>query len=122
MRFTQDGILRNPIPRIVIVVEATVCDALTVYVPAPPVPVPKAVMIVPAVTPVPVICCPTTIVPDPTAVTVIVVPLIEAVKEVVEADTDVPRTIFAVDDQFVPSVENIVLPAVVGDKDAPVPP
>jgi hypothetical protein len=42
------------------------------------------------------------------------VPLVEA--------TAVPRTIFAVDDQFAPSVENIVLPAVVGDRDAPVPP
>jgi len=38
------------------------------------------------------------------------------------ADTDAPCTIFCVDDQFVPSVENIVLPAVVGDRDAPVPP
>jgi hypothetical protein len=38
------------------------------------------------------------------------------------AETDAPLTIFAVDDQFVPSVENIVLPAVVGDNDAPVPP
>lgn len=36
--------------------------------------------------------------------------------------TAVPLTIFAVDDQFVPSVENIALPAVVGDRDAPVPP
>jgi hypothetical protein len=54
-------------------------------------------------------------------VTVIVVPLIEAVNEVVVVDI-VERTIFCVEDQFVPSVENIVLPAVVGDRDAPVPP
>ena len=47
-------------------------------------------------------------------VNVMLVPLVEA--------TEVPCTIFCVDDQFVPSVENIVFPAVVGDNDAPVPP
>jgi hypothetical protein len=36
--------------------------------------------------------------------------------------TAVPRTIFCVDDQFVPSVLNIVLPAVVGETLAPSPP
>ena len=61
------------------VVLATVCDALTVYVPTPPVPVPSAVTVVPAVTPVPVIPVPTTIVPDVTAVTVITVVVIDAV-------------------------------------------
>jgi hypothetical protein len=79
-------------------------------------------MVVPAVTPVPVMSCPTAMVPDATAVTVIVVPLMEAVKEVVVVDTDVARTIFCVDDQTDPSAVKITLPAVVGDRDAPVPP
>ena len=55
MRRTHDGMLKKSKPTIVIVVEDTVCDALTVYVPVLPVPVPSAVMVVPAVTPVPVI-------------------------------------------------------------------
>jgi hypothetical protein len=50
-----------------------------------------------------------------------VVPLIDAVKDAVD-EYEAPRTIFCVDDQFVPSVENMVLPAVVGDRDAPSPP
>jgi hypothetical protein len=62
----------------VIVVLDTVCDALTVYVPVPPVPVPRAVMVVPPVTPVPVSTCPIAIVPEVTAATVIVVVLIDA--------------------------------------------
>ena len=46
---------------------------LTVYVPAPPEPVPNAVIIVPAVTPVPEITMPTPKTPEVTAVTVSVV-------------------------------------------------
>jgi hypothetical protein len=49
------------------------------------------------------------------------VPLIDAVNDAV-VEYDAPRTIFCVDDQFVPSVENIVLPAVVGEMLAPSPP
>ena len=60
-------------------VELTVCETLTVYVPTPPTPVPNPVMTVPADTPVPVIFCPTTKVPDVTAETVRVVPEIEPV-------------------------------------------
>ena len=62
------------------VVEATVCEGDTVYVPVPPFPVPNAVMTVPEVTPVPVSICPTTIVPLEIAVTVRVVVLMEPVK------------------------------------------
>ena len=61
-------------------VEPTVCDVLTVYVPAAPVPVPKAVIVVPAVTLVPLRTEPTVIVPVVNAVTVNVVPEIEPVK------------------------------------------
>ena len=64
----------------VIVVEETVCEVETVYVPVPPVPVPRAVIVVPEVTPVPVMRCPTAIVPLVTALTVSVVVLIEPVK------------------------------------------
>ena len=63
----------------VIVVELTVCDADTVYVPVPPFPVPSAVIVVPAVTLVPDIVCPTRNLPDVTAVTVSVVVAIEPV-------------------------------------------
>ena len=48
--------------------------------PIPPLPVPRAVITVPAVTPVPATGLPIAIVPDATAVTVNVVPLIEPVK------------------------------------------
>ena len=51
-----------------------VCVALTVYVPTPPVPSPKTVIVVPVVTPVPEIVWPTFIAPTDTAVTVSVVP------------------------------------------------
>src|SRR5215472_2311947 len=64
--------------------EATVWELLTVYVPVPPVPVPRAVITVPAVTPVPVIPWPTLscglpLAPAVTAVTVSVVPAMLAV-------------------------------------------
>jgi len=57
----------------------TVCEALTVYVPAPPEPDPNAVIIVPSVTPEPSIVWPICKVPLVTAETVIVVPDIDAV-------------------------------------------
>ncbi len=47
----------------------------------PPVPVPKAVMVVPAVTPVPLRMSPTINVPEPTAETVRVVPEIAPVTD-----------------------------------------
>lgn len=47
--------------------------------PVLPVPVPRAVMVVPAVTPVPAMTCPTWTVPAETAVTVRVVPEIDPV-------------------------------------------
>ena len=56
------------------------------------------------------------------AVRVVLLPTVRPVNDVVVVVMAVERTIFCVDDQFVPSVENIVLPAVVGDRDAPVPP
>ena len=60
----------------------TVCDVLIVYVPMPPVvPVSWFVIVVPAVTPVPVMVSPGTIVPDETPLTVSVVPEIEPVSE-----------------------------------------
>ena len=62
-----------------IVVLETVCEALTVYVPVPPVPVPKAVIVVPAVIPVPDSTTPIDKVPEVTALTVNVVPDIEPV-------------------------------------------
>ena len=61
------------------VVELTVWLVLTVYVPVPPDPVPSAVMIVSAVTPVPWMVCPTYSVPLVTAVTVKVVAVIDPV-------------------------------------------
>jgi hypothetical protein len=57
----------------VIVVEVTVCETDTVYVPVPPLPVTSAVIVVPPVTLVPEIVCPTRSLPDVTAVTVRVV-------------------------------------------------
>src|ERR1700757_4570311 len=64
--------------------DETVCDELTVYVPFPPVPLPRAVIFVPGVTlvfarPSPISVCPTASVPEVTAVTVSVVPAIEPV-------------------------------------------
>lgn len=85
--------------------------------PVPPVvPDNCAVMTVPAVTsppPVPVMTWPTAIVPDPTAVTVIVVVLMDAVNDVVAVDTEVPCTIFAVGVNDVPFVENGTWPTAV---------
>jgi hypothetical protein len=59
---------------------------LTVYVPAPPVPVPRATITVPAVTPAPEIVWPTANVPvtDP--------PIVRIVPEILEAD-EVPAEI-----------------------------
>tara|TARA_R110000868_G_scaffold22905_1_gene93432 strand:+ start:181 stop:531 length:351 start_codon:yes stop_codon:yes gene_type:complete len=78
-------------------------------------------MLVLAVTPVPVKTCPTERAPDATAVTVIVVPLIEAVNDAV-VEYDVLRTIFCVEDHTDPSAVNSTLPAVVGEMLAPSPP
>ena len=67
-----------------IVVDATVWEAATLYVPAPPVPVPKLATVV-GVTPVPVMAVPTPIEPACTAVIVNTVPLmlpVPAKKEV----------------------------------------
>ena len=59
----------------VIVVDDTVCDALTMYVPTPPeAPAPSAVMMVPAVTPVPESATPTVSKPEVMPVTVSVPP------------------------------------------------
>jgi hypothetical protein len=60
-----------------IVVLATVCETLTVYVPAPPLPVPTAVTTVPAAMPGPTIEEPTERVPDATELTVSVLPDME---------------------------------------------
>jgi hypothetical protein len=111
IRFTQDGIERNEAPTTVIVVDAVVCDALTVYVPVlPVVPVNCAVIVVPAVTPVPVRTNPTARVPDPTAVTVMVVPAMDAVKDVVAVDTAVPCviTLLAIVDTTAPLMVGLV--------------
>jgi hypothetical protein len=59
--------------------EATVWPIDTVYVPTPPVPVPKAVIAVYCATSVSVMTCPTAMVPTDTAVTVMVDPLMDAV-------------------------------------------
>jgi hypothetical protein len=65
----------------VMVVEVTVCAELTVYVPMPPVPPTRAVMVVPAATPVPTSVKPTARLPPPTADTVRVEPLMAPVTE-----------------------------------------
>ena len=57
----------------------TVCEGVTVYVPAPPVPDPSAVMVVPAATPGPASVWPTASAPDATAETVSDVPAIAPV-------------------------------------------
>ncbi len=59
----------------------TVCEALTVYVPAPPEPVPSAVMVVAKATPAPLMVMPTARVPEEIAVTVSVVAEIAPVKD-----------------------------------------
>jgi hypothetical protein len=63
------------------VVDATVCDALRLYVPVPPVPVPKEVTVVDVVTPVPEITVPTPIDPACTLLIVRTVPLMLPVPE-----------------------------------------
>ena len=68
-----------PGPEPVRVRDERVCETLTMYVPVPPVPVPKAVIMVPDNTPVPVTNCPTARAPEVTALTVSVVPEIEPV-------------------------------------------
>lgn len=65
----------------VMVVETAVCEELTVYVPMPPVPLPRAVMVVPAATPAPTSVSPMARLPPLTAVTVRVAPLMEPVTE-----------------------------------------
>jgi hypothetical protein len=60
----------------VIVVEDTDCETDTVYVPSPPVAVPNAVIVVPAVTPDPVMTDPTPRTPVVTDAIVKVVPAI----------------------------------------------
>ena len=67
--------MRVRLPPPVIDSLATLCEALTVYVPVPPVPVPNAVIVVPAAIPLPVTTWPTERVPVDTAETVSVVPL-----------------------------------------------
>ena len=71
---------------VVTVVEATVCEALTVYVPIPPDPETIPVMVVPAVTVDPDSTWPTAIVPDATAVTVSVVAAIDPVTTLFPAE------------------------------------
>ena len=68
----------EPAPKRVLV---TVCEALTVYVPAPPEPVPNAVMVVAKATPVPLMVMPTARVPEEMAVTVSVVVEMAPVKD-----------------------------------------
>jgi hypothetical protein len=70
----------------VMVVDATVCEALTIYVPVPPVPVSKATILVPPVTPVPDSTCPTAKLPPENAVTVRVYPEILPVVVTVASD------------------------------------
>ena len=82
---TDTAVTVNVVPEIVpvnttlvvpamLVAVLTVCVALTVYVPTPPVPVARALIVVPVVMPVPEIVWPTAIAPTDTAVTVNVVP------------------------------------------------
>jgi hypothetical protein len=59
---------------VIVVADETYCDGLIVYVPFSPVPVPRAVIVVPAVIPVPLIVAPTASVPEDTPETVNVVP------------------------------------------------
>jgi len=83
----------------VIVVDDADCDVSTVYVPAPPVPVPNAVMVVPAVIPVPDMTDPTDNTPLTTAVTVKVVAAILPVPSNASPVVNVP-----VDMAFLPEV------------------
>ena len=57
-------------PPVMTVAEETVLDELSEYVPTPPLPVPRAVMTVPAVTPVPERSMPTRSLPEETDATV----------------------------------------------------
>ena len=68
-------------PLLVSALEATVCEVLTVYVPVVPVPETRAVIVVPANTPVPEIDWPTASFPEATTVTVNVVVEILPVNE-----------------------------------------
>ena len=74
----------------VIVVAATLCGTLTVYVPAPPLPVPTAVTTVPAAMPGPTTGEPTERAPEVTELTVRVVPEMEPVSDAAGA---VPTTL-----------------------------
>jgi hypothetical protein len=80
-------------------VDDTDCEVPTVYVPAPPDPVPKAVIVVPAVTPLPAITEPTAKTPAVTAEIVNVVPAILPVPAKEEA-----KVIGPVDIAFLPAV------------------
>jgi hypothetical protein len=124
MRFAQDGMFKISIPTTPIVPLTVPVDAgLIVYVPAPPDPVPKAVMVVPAAMPVPKRTCPIAMVPvTDDAVRVVLLPDVDPVNVVREVENDVPRTIFCVDDHTDPSAVNSTLPAVVGEMLAPSPP
>jgi len=94
--------------------------ALTVYVPAPPVPVPSAVMVVPRYTPVPAMAMPTASAPEVTAVTVSVDAVMPPVTTaaippvspavVDEKDTCSPATRERVDEE-----ESTLLPRVTGE-------
>jgi len=67
--------VEHAVPAVVIrVKDATLCDTLTVYPPAPPAPLASAVIVVPTTTPVQLMTCPTTRVPVGAPVTVSVVP------------------------------------------------
>lgn len=68
----------EPAPKVAL---DTVCEALTVYVPVPPEPVPKAVMVVAKATPAPLMVKPTASVPEEMADTVSVVVDIAPVKD-----------------------------------------
>ena len=69
----------------VTVVEPAVMLLSRLYVPVPPVPVPKDEILVPAVMPVPLMAMPTVKAPDVTAVTVRTVPATEPVTTAVDA-------------------------------------
>ena len=80
MRFWNARLTVFRVP--VIASEPTVCELLTTYVPVPPVPVPRPVIVVPdAIAEVESeSVMPTAMVPDPTALTESVVPEIDPVK------------------------------------------
>ena len=76
---------QGPHVPVITVASVTLCDGETVYVPVPPVPPTRAVMVVFGVTPAPDRTCPTATVPALTAETVRVVPAIVPVTAEVSA-------------------------------------